>query len=126
MARVIGVGLLRYAVYVTQFVLLLRAFAPFADPRLAFLGVAVVFFVKFLAPPIFLFDLGLREGAAVVILGYLGVPEAAAFNAALLLFGINLVLPALLGLPLVPRLYKRPASATRPHRSPSVSTPDIP
>lgn len=120
--RVLGFGLLRYGVYVTQFVLLLAAFSPSIDVPLAFLGIATVFFVKFLVPPVALYDLGIREGAAVMVLGTLGFPEAAAFNAALLLFGINLFGPALLGAPFVVRLRPFRREAPRAVSAPSPST----
>ncbi|MEX1054624.1 MAG: hypothetical protein WED81_01245, partial [Rhodothermales bacterium] len=71
---------------------------------LALLGIALVFFVKLLLPPVTLMDVGIREGAAVFFLGSLGFPEAAALNASLLLFTINLLIPAAAGLPLVMRL----------------------
>jgi uncharacterized membrane protein YbhN (UPF0104 family) len=98
---------LRYGVYATQFVLLLWAFAPDVHLVAAYLGVALTFFVKFLVPSITLMDLGVREGAAVFFFGALGVAQAAAFNASLLIFGVNLLLPALLGLPLLFRLRFR-------------------
>ena len=100
----LGVSALRYGVYSTQFLLLLMAIVPGADVFLALLGISLVFFVKLLLPPITLMDVGIREGAAVFFLGSLGFPEAAALNASLLLFTINLLVPAAAGLPLVMRL----------------------
>ena len=107
MAALLGLEALRYGVYTSQFVLLLAAFAPgFAWPT-AYLGVALVYYAKYLLPPVALFDLGIREGAAVFFLARLGLPEAAAFDAALLLFGINLLLSALLGTPFLLRLQRK-------------------
>ena len=100
----LGLSFLRYGVYSTQFLLLLMAIVPNADVSLALLGIALVFFVKLLLPPVTLMDVGIREGAAVFFLGSLGFPEAAALNASLLLFTINLLVPAAAGLPLVMRL----------------------
>ena len=95
---------LRYLLFSTQFVLLVRAFAPGADLFVAYAGVALVFFAKSAIPAITLGDLGIRESAAVFFLGAFGIAEAAAFNASLGLFAVNLLLPALVGLPLLPRL----------------------
>jgi hypothetical protein len=97
----------RYLVFTTQFVLLLRAFAPAAAWEVsawgsAAAGVALVFFTKSALPGATLGDLGIREGAAVYFLAAFG--GAAAFNASLGVFAINLLLPALAGLPLVVRL----------------------
>ncbi len=111
----LGCALLRYGVYLTQMVLLLRAFVPagfdFSFAR-AYVGTGLMYLGKFTIPSITLMDLGLREGLAVFFLGrQLGFPEAAAFNASLLLFALNLVLPAAAGLPFVLRLrMDRPAS----------------
>jgi uncharacterized membrane protein YbhN (UPF0104 family) len=104
MLLLFGIGLLRYGVYCTQFLLLLRALTPDLALFPAALGVALVFFAKYLVPPVTLMDLGIREGAAVFFLGHLGYPEPVAFNAAFLLFCTNLILPALLGLPFVFRM----------------------
>lgn len=104
MARAAALALVRYGVYVTQFVLLVRAFAPEGPLGAAYLGIGLVYFAKFLAPSITLMDIGVREGFAVFFLGHLGFPEAAALNAALLLFCLNLALPAAVGVPLLLRL----------------------
>ncbi len=94
----------RFGVFSTQFVLLVRAFDATTGLGWAAVGVAMVFFAKSAVPAVTLGDLGVREGAAVFFLGALGVPAAAAFDASLALFGVNLLLPALAGLPLVVRL----------------------
>jgi hypothetical protein len=48
--------------------------------------------------PLTVGGLGMREGAAVLLLsGYFGVERAAALNASLMYFGINTVLPGLIG-----------------------------
>ena len=92
-------------------VFLLKAFAPGAGVVVAFWGVILTFYAKALIPPLTLMDLGIREGAAVFFLGMLGLPQAAALNAALLLMTINLLLPASFGIPFVFRL-KLPSGAT--------------
>jgi uncharacterized membrane protein YbhN (UPF0104 family) len=111
-AELLGLSALRYALFSTQFVLLVHAFAPGTNVLAAYAGVALVFFAKSAVPSITLGDLGIRESAAVFFLGAFGVAEAAAFNASLGLFGVNILLPALVGLPLLPRLrLERAASA---------------
>lgn len=109
MLLLLVLALLRYGVFSLQFVLLLRAFAPMASLFTAYAGIALVFFTKFLLPMVTLLDLGIREGAAVYFLGQLGYAEAAAFNAAFLLFCINLLAPAAVGLPFVFRLKIGPS-----------------
>jgi uncharacterized membrane protein YbhN (UPF0104 family) len=104
----------RYGVFSLQFVLLVFAFAPSASFLAVYAGVALVFFAKSAIPSFTLGDLGVREGAAVFFLGSLGVGAAAAFEASLLLFGINLLLPALVGLPLVLQLRFGAVEAAAP------------
>ena len=108
---------LRYGVFTTQFVLLVRAFDPGAAWAASFTAIALVFFAKSAVPQVTLGDLGIREGAAVFFLGAYGVSSAAAFDASLSIFAINLLLPALAGVPLVLRL--RVAASPAPAPSPA-------
>jgi uncharacterized membrane protein YbhN (UPF0104 family) len=50
-----------------------------------------------IALPISVGDLGIREGAAVFYYSLLGVKKTAAFNASVLIFFINFMIPALVG-----------------------------
>ena len=100
----LGLSALRYGVFATQFVLLVRAFDGGAPWASAYAAVALVFFAKSAIPTVTLGDLGIRESAAVFFLAAYGVAEAAAFNASLGLFAVNLLLPAVVGLALLPRL----------------------
>ncbi len=102
--RVVGLDAARFAIYSTQFFLLLRALVPAADPAAGYLGIGLVFLAKFLIPSITFMDLGIREGAAVFFLGRMGFAEAAALNASLLLFAINLLLPAAIGIRFVMKM----------------------
>lgn len=113
----IGLSALRYLIFSSQFVLLVFAFEPTASVVVVFAGVALVFFAKSAIPSFTLGDLGVREGAAVYFLGSLGVASAAAFEASLLLFGINLLLPALVGLPFVLQFRIESAVAARGRRT---------
>ncbi len=116
-ARALGWAVLRYGVFCTQFLLLLYAFAPDLPLGSAVLAVTLTFFVKFLAPSITLMDLGIQEGAAVFFLGLFGVAQAVAFNAALVLFLITIVVPTAAGVPFVWRLRFARADAPSPTRS---------
>lgn len=99
MGRAVGWAVLRYGVFCAQFVLLIYAFVP-AIGGIAILGAVVLtFFVKFMVPSLTIMDLGVREGAAVFFLGLFGATQAMAFNAALLLFIINIGVPSALGIP---------------------------
>lgn len=100
----LALSALRYGVFSAQFVCLVLAFAPATSLATAAMGVVLVFFAKSAIPSFTLADLGIREGAAVFFLGVLGVGGAAAFNAAFLLFCVNIVGPSLAGLPFILKL----------------------
>ena len=111
-AVLVGLSALRYVVFSTQFALLVRAFAPGAPWAPVVAGIAVVYLLKSAVPQLTLGDLGVREGVAVFVLAGAGVPAAAALNASLAVFVVNLVLPAAAGIPLLARLRPaRPAPA---------------
>ena len=105
-----GLSVLRYAVFTTQFFLLLLAFAPDIPLREAYAGIAAIYFTKSALPSMTFMDLGIREGAAIFFLGSLGIPRVAAFNASLMIFMFNLLLPALVGIPTLFHLHL-PAAA---------------
>lgn len=112
----------RYAVYLTQLALLVRAFAPEAGALPLLAGGALTFYAKFLVPSLTLLDLGIREGAAVFFFSRLGVEAAAALNASLVLFGLNLLVPALAGAPFV--LGLRPRRRPRARRPAPEALPE--
>lgn len=93
----------RYTVFSFQFVLLIRALEPGVAWSEAWISVALVFFAKSVIPQITLGDLGIREGASVFFLGAYGITEAAALEASLGVFVVNLLLPAFIGIPLLLR-----------------------
>jgi uncharacterized protein (TIRG00374 family) len=115
MRRAVAWAILRYGVFCAQFVLLIYAFGPPLSLVVIVGAVVLTYFVKFMVPSVTIMDLGVREGAAVFFLSLFGAPQAIAFNAALLLFVINIVLPTALGIPFVWNLNLRsersPASA---------------
>lgn len=82
-------------VFFVQFYLLVRGGGGTAL-RLA-QAIPLLFALKTLFPLSFL-DLGVREGAAVLVFARLGLDPAPAFNAALLLFIINILVPGIGGL----------------------------
>ena len=91
-----------YLVIFFQFFILVEAFADY--PMLpTFSAIVAAMFSKTLLP-ISIGDLGIREGAAVYFLGKVQVLKIHAFNASLLLFVINLLLPSIIGVFLIPRL----------------------
>ncbi len=115
----LALSTLRYGIFSAQFVFLVFAFAPSADWLMAAGGVALVFFAKSAIPSFTLADLGIREGAAVYFMSALGIAAAAAFNAAFLLFCINLLLPSAVGVPLILKLRLTAGGEPAPVEVPS-------
>jgi len=90
-----------YGVVYLQMYLLLNAFSPVSLWD-AFLGFAAMMFLKAVLPISF-GDLGIREASSVYFYSLVGIPQAAALNASLLLFVVNIVIPAMLGLLFIPK-----------------------
>ncbi|WP_434974371.1 lysylphosphatidylglycerol synthase transmembrane domain-containing protein [Longibacter sp.] len=88
---------LRYLTFAGQMAVLVYAFAPDSDWPILVAGAGLMYYFKYLIPSLTLLDVGIREGAAVLVFGWLGVSEAAALNAALMVFMFNITLPAAVG-----------------------------
>jgi len=113
---------LRYLTFSGQMAVLVHAFAPDADWPILVAGAGLMYYFKYLIPSLTLLDVGIREGAAVLVFGWLGVSEAAALNAALMVFMFNITLPAAIGA----LFLRRPSSSgdgdSAPVDSPPVQT----
>ena len=96
LALLLGLSAAFYAVFIAQFVLLLLAFGAGPLPSCV-AGAATVMLLKTVIPPLTFGELGIREGVAVFVLAPLHVAGPAAFNASLILFLINVLLPAAAG-----------------------------
>ena len=95
-------SILMVITFFSQFVILISAFFPIGYLD-GFRATAAVIFVK-TALPITFGELGIGEAASIHFFGQFGVQKAAAFNASILLFAINLVIPSLVGLIFLPAL----------------------
>jgi len=99
--RLIRLAYLRYAVFCTQYLLLISAFGGLtnglADVPVAFALISLTYLVKSCVPSFTLAEFGIRESVAISLAGALGLPIAAVFNATAALFVLNLLAPALLG-----------------------------
>ncbi len=91
----IGYSIIFYGIITTQFVSLMYAFEPLPI-LISYLAIFSIYVAKSLLP-ISLADLGVRETAAVFFLGLVGAAPSTAFNAAILILLINLVIPSLAG-----------------------------
>lgn len=105
--RLLSGSLARYIIYAGQMAILVRAFAPTAEWTNLAAGAGLMYYFKYLIPSLTLLDVGIREGAAVLTYRWMAIPEAAAINAALLIFLINVVLPAIVGAAFLQQIRNR-------------------
>lgn len=84
-----------YGVFTLQYILLIQALT--SAPLLGSLAAAASVFLTKTVLPVALGDLGIREGASVYFFTKIGASQAAAFDAAFLLFLINIGIPAVVG-----------------------------
>lgn len=103
------------AVALVQFVVLLHAMGIAVPLGWGMLAVVVNFFLK-ASLPISIAGLGVGEWTAVLCLSGLGVAPAAAVAGSLVLFAINVLSPALLGIPVVPTMKLPTSQASGIHQ----------
>ena len=89
------VSILTFLVFSVQFLLLILSF----ENSEIFITLNAVFFIYFAKHlfPISIGDLGVREALTILTLSSIGIGKSAAFNASILLFLINIVIPAVFG-----------------------------
>jgi uncharacterized membrane protein YbhN (UPF0104 family) len=94
-------------IILAQFYCFINAFDALG-PLDTFVGISAAMFIKSLLP-IALMDLGVREGAVLYFLGQIGVPSAPAFNASIMIFLSNVLVPGAVGVYYVIRHYFGPS-----------------
>ncbi|WP_027001268.1 lysylphosphatidylglycerol synthase domain-containing protein [Hugenholtzia roseola] len=96
--QLLGLSFFRYSVFTAQFALLLFLFDSDLKVEDCILGVMATYFLKSLFPFFNLFfDLGLREGAAILVFEQLGANLLPVLLASLCIWFFNLFLPTFLG-----------------------------
>jgi len=95
---ILGLALLRYIVFTTQFFLLLRLFGVQGSLAEEILLINMVFFVMTLIPTFALAEIGVRGAVATYFLTKISVDSLAILNASVSLWLINLVIPAIAGI----------------------------
>jgi uncharacterized membrane protein YbhN (UPF0104 family) len=95
--KVLGLALLRYFVFSSQYVLLMYAFEYQGPAMEAYAMVALIFLGKSVLPVMGIFELGVRESVALLVMTAFGAAEATALGSTLMLYLVNILLPTLLG-----------------------------
>jgi uncharacterized protein (TIRG00374 family) len=99
---VLLISILFYFTFIAQFFILTQAFSQLS-PVDGFRGLPAIIFTKTFLP-ISIGGLGVGELASVRFLSLFKVQAVAAFNASLLLFTINVLIPGIVGLFFIPKL----------------------
>ncbi len=97
LVRSLGIALIRYLVYTFQFVLLLHAFEPDTSMIIQFLGVSGLYLFHSLIPMPPVADVLARTNLALIVWSGSGMSELSISLASLLVWVINLLIPAVLG-----------------------------
>ncbi len=97
LTRLLALSLLRYTVFALQYALLIKWLLPELAWLTALQLPALVFAAKTFIPSFAFAELGIRESLAIVVAGLLGVSTQVAFEATLVLFVLNVLVPAAAG-----------------------------
>jgi uncharacterized membrane protein YbhN (UPF0104 family) len=101
----VGLSILRYLIFSVQFLLLLSILGLKINVFMQFMGVAFMFLAKSILPTFnFLSDLGIREFSVALFFESLEMDVAPIIAAGLILWLINIALPAFIGLFFIPKL----------------------
>lgn len=101
----VGLSILRYLIFSAQFLLLLSILGLKINVFMQFMGVAFMFLAKSILPTFnFLSDLGIREFSVALFFESLEMDVAPIIAAGLILWLINIALPAFIGLFFIPKL----------------------
>ena len=92
------ISFLFFACMLLQYVLLVSAFSQHFDFINYLWAGLLMFFAKSIIPPVSIGDLGIREGASVFFIKLIGENGSIGFNAAIFLFIINILVPAIIGM----------------------------
>ncbi|WP_375577602.1 lysylphosphatidylglycerol synthase domain-containing protein [Marivirga tractuosa] len=105
-----GLSILRYLIFSAQFLLLLSVLGLKINIFMQFMGVAFMFLAKSILPTFnFLSDLGIREFSVALFFETLEVDIAPIIASGLILWLINIALPAFIGLFYIPKLKLKSA-----------------
>ncbi|KXX71863.1 lysylphosphatidylglycerol synthase transmembrane domain-containing protein [Flammeovirga sp. SJP92] len=92
-------GFVRYGVFTIQFVCVIHAIDTSISFQLLFFVVPVIFLIKTISPNLGGFlDLGIRELSTLYIFEYFSLDPNTALVSALMIWGINILFPSLIGL----------------------------
>ena len=95
--EILALSILRYFIFVSQYVLLLVVFNQHESLAVLFAYISVVYLLMTLIPSLFFGKLFVREAAGLFVLSQLGVPDTVIILTGFVLWFINIALPSLIG-----------------------------
>ncbi len=95
--RVLFFSLLRYFIFIVQFICLFKVFGIDTDPILIAMLSATTFLITTVIPGLFIGKLLVRESAAVLVFSWIGLPIQTILAVSFLLWLINLAIPSAFG-----------------------------
>lgn len=95
--RILGLSFIRYLIFTSQFYLVLHFFNVHIAYGNAIMGISVIYFLLAITPVISLFEFSIRGSIAVLVLGVFSPLTISIISASVLLWFINIAIPALLG-----------------------------
>ena len=95
--RVMGLSLLRYIVFVIQFILLLQLFIGSIPFGVACMMISIVYLVLAIIPTIALAEIGIRGKVSLLVFGMITTNTVGIIAATLAIWCMNLVIPAIIG-----------------------------
>jgi len=101
---IFGLSLLRYLIFSLQYYMILQFFGVNAGITILFSLIALTFFVTSVIPTFSLTEIAVRSATAIYFFGTISIDSTAIIAASLLLWIINLAIPALIGSVCVLRL----------------------
>ncbi len=96
--KVLFLSALRYFIFSVQYILLLFLFKTGISVSEALTGIALTYLVSSIIPVLSILEIGIRGSAAVIFLGIFSVNIPGIISATVLLWIINLVIPAVIGI----------------------------
>lgn len=106
----LGLFLVRYGTSIAQYAILFAAFGLLEPAHERVVGAGIVLSAKGFVPNVMVTDVGIREGLAAAWATVQGWDPAILVAASLTLYGVNVLLPALIGATVTPACSRRERS----------------
>jgi uncharacterized membrane protein YbhN (UPF0104 family) len=108
----LGFALIRYLIFSHQLYLLLICFGLHTSYLIAMSAITTMYLISSLIPMLSIFDVVVKGSVAILLFGYLNIPELAVLSVVSLMWILNFVLPSIVGSYFVLN-FKLPASTEK-------------